>query len=193
MDSVVMSRKVELWPVKKLNPYKKNSRTHSPEQVDQIANAITEFGFTNPILVDSESGIIAGHGRLLAAKKLKLKDVPVIVLDHLTEAQKRAYVIADNKLALNAGWDEALLQEEIGDLLAEDFDIDLLGFSDDELQDLMTDDWDSDIEKVEKVEKNTSGLTAVIKIECPEESKTELREFIREAISQTGFEGVYVA
>ena len=102
--------------VEKLIPYVKNSRTHSDAQVAQIAASIKEFGWTNPILVDGENGIIAGHGRLLAARKLGKKDVPVIELSHMTESQKRAYVIADNQLALNAGWDFSLLSLELDDL-----------------------------------------------------------------------------
>lgn len=132
-----LSHAIELWPVEKLIPYSNNSRTHSEEQVSQIAASIKEFGFTNPILVDSKQGIIAGHGRLMAAKKLGLAQVPVIKLDHLTDAQRRAYVIADNKLALNAGWDIAVLSAEIDRLSEEGFELPLLGFSDEELEDLM--------------------------------------------------------
>jgi DNA modification methylase len=111
-----------------LIPYVRNSRTHSDEQVAQIAASIKEFGFTNPVLVDGDKGIIAGHGRILAARKLGLKDVPTIELAHLTEAQRRAYVIADNKLAENAGWDMDLLKIEVADLDAMNFDLTLLGF-----------------------------------------------------------------
>ncbi len=132
-----MADRIEVWPVDKLVPYDKNPRTHSPEQVNQIAASIAEFGFLNPILVDKAAGIIAGHGRLQAAKQLGLAHVPVVVLDHLTEAQKRAYVIADNKLALNAGWDEDLLRAEMTTLAAEDFDLPVIGFSDDELAALL--------------------------------------------------------
>ena len=134
-----MAERIELWSVDKLVPYDRNPRTHSPEQVAQIAASIAEFGFLNPILVDTASGIIAGHGRLQAAKQIGLAQVPVVVLDHLTEAQKRAYVIADNKLALNAGWDEKLLRAEMVALAAADFDMPLIGFSDDELADLLGD------------------------------------------------------
>ena len=124
-------------PVAELSPYAANSRTHSDAQVAQIAASITAFGFTNPVLIDGEGGIIAGHGRVLAAKALGLASVPVLVLDHLTAAQRRAYVIADNKLALNAGWDEDILRAEIEALGAEDFDLGLLGFDDDELDALL--------------------------------------------------------
>lgn len=116
-----------------LVPYARNSRTHSDAQVAQIAASIREFGFTNPVLVDGANGVIAGHGRILAARKLGMDTVPVIELAHLSEAQKRAYVIADNKLALNAGWDDEMLRLEISDLTDVGFDVSLLGFSDEEL------------------------------------------------------------
>lgn len=119
-----------------LIPYVNNTRTHSEEQVNQIASSIKEFGFTNPVLIDEQGGLIAGHGRVMGAKKLGLKEVPTITLNNLTEAQKKAYIIADNKLALNAGWDEELLKLEIEALQDMDFNIDLLGFSDEELADL---------------------------------------------------------
>ena len=117
-----------------LLPYVSNSRTHSEAQVTQIADSITEFGFTNPILIDGNNGVIAGHGRILAAKKLNITEVPTICLDNLTDVQKKAYIIADNKLALNAGWDDEMLRLEIEELKDLDFDIDLLGFDDDELE-----------------------------------------------------------
>tara|TARA_B110000285_G_C15060782_1_gene582252 strand:- start:278 stop:1453 length:1176 start_codon:yes stop_codon:yes gene_type:complete len=129
--------KIEQLKVNDLIPFINNSRTHSEEQVGQVAASIREFGFTNPILVDGDNGIIAGHGRLMAARKLGLESVPSIRLTHLSEAQKRAYVIADNKLALNAGWDEELLSLELGELQAIDFDLSLIGFSEDELAGLM--------------------------------------------------------
>lgn len=126
--------------VNDLIPYVNNTRTHSDDQVMQIASSIKEFGFTNPVLIDDRGGIIAGHGRIMAAKKLKLKEVPCIVLSGLTEAQKKAYIIADNKLALNAGWDEELLKVEIENLKELDFNIELLGFSDSELDLMFKDD-----------------------------------------------------
>jgi ParB-like chromosome segregation protein Spo0J len=132
-----MAKRIEVWPIERLVPYVRNARTHSDAQVIQIAASIAEFGFTNPVLVDSEAGILAGHGRLLAARKLGLTEVPVIVLDHLSAAQKRAYIIADNKLALNAGWDEKMLAAELVALAAEGFDIDVVGFSESELEELL--------------------------------------------------------
>jgi len=121
------------YPLQDLIPYARNSRTHSDEQVTQIASSIKEFGFTNPVLIDADGGIIAGHGRVMAAKKLKMESVPVIVLSHLTEAQRRAYVIADNKLALNAGWDDEMLRVEFQELQDLGFDVELTGFSMDEI------------------------------------------------------------
>ena len=120
-----------------LIPYARNSRTHSDEQVAQIAASIKEFGFTNPVLVDADGGIIAGHGRVMAARKLGMDHVPVIELAHMSETQKRAYIIADNKLALNAGWDDEMLALEIADLKEEGFDLDLTGFSLDEIEELL--------------------------------------------------------
>ena len=132
-----MATHIELWPIDKLIPYARNPRTHSDAQVAQIAASIVEFGFINPILVDTKAGILAGHGRLLAARKLKLTEVPVIILDHLTEAQRRAYVIVDNQLALNAGWDDDMLRIELADLQNAQFDLTLIGFEDDELARLL--------------------------------------------------------
>jgi DNA modification methylase len=132
-----MAKDIQIWLVDKLIPYARNPRTHSDAQVAQIAASIAAFGFNNPILVDSNAGIIAGHGRLLAARKLGLTEVPVIVLDYLTEAQKRAYVIADNKLAENAGWDDEMLRIEIEALQDASFDVSLLGFDDVELAQLL--------------------------------------------------------
>jgi site-specific DNA-methyltransferase (adenine-specific) len=135
--SIQMAQKIELWPLDRLKPYERNARTHSAEQIAQIAASIVEFGFTNPILVDSGDGIIAGHGRLQAARELGLSTVPVVVLDHLSDRQRRAYVLADNQLALNAGWDLELLRTELQDLVADDFDLSVIGFSDEELEDLL--------------------------------------------------------
>jgi ParB-like chromosome segregation protein Spo0J len=123
--------------VDKLIPYANNSRTHSEAQIAQIAASIKEFGFKNPILIDANNGIIAGHGRLLAARKLGLKQVPTLDGSDLTEAQKKAYVIADNKLAMNAGWDGELLALEMEELLKGNFNLELLGFSENELDELL--------------------------------------------------------
>jgi hypothetical protein len=147
MHTLPMANQIEQWPLDKLIPYARNPRTHSDAQVAQIAGSIAEFGFTNPILIDSKNGVIAGHGRLLGARKLNLATVPVIVLDYLTETQKRAYIIADNKLAINAGWDDELLALELLELKESDFDLSVLGFDTKELDDLLTgvDDEKADI------------------------------------------------
>jgi DNA modification methylase len=123
-----------------LVPYARNSRTHSPQQVDKIAASIREFGFLNPIIVDGENGIIAGHGRVMAAQKLGLADLPVIEASHLTEAQRRAYVIADNRLALDAGWDNDLLKIELQDLDAQGFDLSLTGFETGEIANFLAEE-----------------------------------------------------
>lgn len=148
--------------VNELIPYINNSRTHSEEQVNQIVASINEFGFTNPLLIDEKNNIIAGHGRLLASKKLKMEEVPCIVLKGLTEAQKKAYIIADNKMALNAGWDEELLKIELENLKELDFDLELTGFDVDELDDIFQTE-----EEQEIVEDDFD-------IEPPEEPKAKL-------------------
>lgn len=134
-----LASRIELWPIDRLQPYARNPRTHSKDQVVKIARSIKEFGFTNPILVDSEHGIIAGHGRLMAAKSLGMIEVPVIELTHLTPAQRRAYMIADNKLPNEAGWDNQLLYDMLEELKSEQFDVTLTGFSESDLQRLADD------------------------------------------------------
>lgn len=133
-----MTVQLETIAIDRLIPYARNSRTHSDEQVAQVAASIREFGFTNPVLIDGEGGIIAGHGRVMAARKLGMADVPCIRLAHLTDAQKRAYIIADNKLALNAGWDEEILALELLDLRGEDFALPLSGFTSEELEQIFS-------------------------------------------------------
>ena len=128
---------IEKINIEQLLPYAKNSRTHDDAQVAQLAASIKEFGFNNPVLVDGEGTIIAGHGRVMAARKLGLNEVPAIKLGHLTENQKKAYIIADNRLALNAGWDTEMLTLEIKDLQSEDFDLSLMGFDEEELAKLL--------------------------------------------------------
>lgn len=135
-----MSRKtttdMQLVPLDKLVPYVNNARTHSPEQIGKLRSSLREFGFINPVIIDRDFGIIAGHGRVLAAREEGIAEVPCVFVDHLTEAQKKAYIIADNRMALDAGWDEELLRVEIEALQAESFDISLTGFGDDEISDL---------------------------------------------------------
>jgi site-specific DNA-methyltransferase (adenine-specific) len=157
-----MTPKIETRSVADLIPYAANSRTHSDAQVAQIAASIKEFGWTNPILIDDDNTIIAGHGRLLAARKLGMEEVPAIILDHLTKAQQRALVIADNQLALNAGWDMDMLKAEIEDLNLENFDINLLGFDEKFLDGLLE-------------PEPTAGLTDEDAVpEVPETPKTVL-------------------
>jgi DNA modification methylase len=130
---------VQVWSIDRLLPYIRNARTHTDQQVAQVAASIREFGWTNPILVAADGTIIAGHARLAAARKLKMTEVPVIVLDHLTEPQRRALVLADNRLALDAGWDEEMLRVELASLQEDGFDLDIVGFTDEELEDLLRD------------------------------------------------------
>ena len=154
--NVAMAQKIELWNLERLQPYEKNAREHSEKQIAQIAASIVEFGFLNPILVDSNDGIVAGHGRLSAAKELALDEVPVVVLDHLTESQKKAYILVDNKLAENATWNEALLQEEIVALNLQDFDISVLGWDEDEIREIM--EFDADETNNDDDSEGTRGL-----------------------------------
>jgi ParB-like chromosome segregation protein Spo0J len=135
--------KVQYKATEDLIPYARNSRTHSAEQVAQIAASIREFGWTNPILIDGENGIIAGHGRVLAAHKLGETQVPTIELSHMSDIQKRAYIIADNKLALNAGWDNEMLALEIEDLKEAGFDLSFTGFTIEDINALKTPDFDA--------------------------------------------------
>jgi DNA modification methylase len=154
--------KIEWRSVETLIPYAKNARTHSDEQVAQIAGSIKEFGFNNPVLVDKENSVIAGHGRLMAARKLGMDKVPVVELEHLTESQRKAYVLADNRIALNSGWDTSMLSLELQDL-KDDIDLSLLGFDPDELNALL-----NSIEE-------TEGLTDEDAVpDVPDEPKTKL-------------------
>jgi DNA modification methylase len=153
--------KIEQLPTADLIPYARNTRIHSPEQVAQIAGSIREFGFTNPILIDGENGIIAGHGRVMAAQKLGLEKVPCIRLAHLTDTQRRAYIIADNKLALNAGWDEEMLALELGDLGDLDFDLSLIGFDEAELGDLMAETTEGETDPDEVPEPPVDPVTVM--------------------------------
>lgn len=136
------TERFEKVSIDKLVPYARNARTHSKEQVLQLRASLREFGFVNPVIVDKDYNIIAGHGRILAAKEEGISEVPCVFAEHLTEAQKKAYILADNRLALNAGWDEEMLSVEIADLQGADFDLALLGFDDAELNKLLTTDED---------------------------------------------------
>jgi len=156
---------VQQYKVEDLIPYANNSRTHSDAQVAQIAASIKEFGWTNPILVDGEKGIIAGHGRLLAARKLGMGKVPVIELTHLSQAQKKALVIADNKLALNSDWDEELLKIEFQDLLENGFNINLTGFDETTVEDYLNEeDVDLGLLPEEKLDNFLNGDTKILRL-----------------------------
>lgn len=157
--------KVVYRAVSELIPYARNARTHSDEQIERIANSIKEFGWTNPILIDGENGIIAGHGRILAARKLGIEKVPTIELSGLTEAQKRAYIIADNRLALDAGWDEDILKLEFAELEKEGFELSKTGFSDEEINEMMAD-----------LDREVAGVEDVDTPEPPKNPKTKRGE-----------------
>jgi len=163
MTDVVMPQAIVMREVAELLPYARNSRTHSPEQVAKLAASIKEFGWTVPILVDSDGTIVAGHGRILAARKLKLPRVPTIDVSYLSDAQRRAYVIADNRLALDAGWDEEMLRIEMGELTGAGFDLRLTGFSEEDLARLF-----DKASFPEAKEDDMSNLGDVGKHTCPE-------------------------
>lgn len=150
--------KIVYRDIEELIPYANNARTHSPTQVKRIADSIKEFGWTNPILIDGNNGIVAGHGRVLAAKKLGMRQVPTIELSGLSPTQKRAYILADNRLALDAGWDEDLLKLELTELQELNFDLALTGFSDEEIEELL----DMDDEE-ETPESNQNPATSTKK------------------------------
>ena len=144
MDEELDQIRMRPMATESLTPYARNSRTHSEKQIKQIAASIKEFGFTNPILIDSDSGIIAGHGRVMAAQSMGIEEVPCIMLSHLTDRQKRAYVIADNKISDNAGWDADMLALELADLTEEEFDMSPVGFEENELKTILEDLDDED-------------------------------------------------
>jgi len=137
---MTMTKDMELVPIDKLIPYANNARTHSPAQINKLRGSLREFGFINPVIIDRDYNIIAGHGRVMAAREEKLTEVPCVFADHLTEAQKKAYIIADNRMALDAGWDEEMLKVEIESLEAQAFDLSLTGFDADELEKLFRED-----------------------------------------------------
>lgn len=134
---------MQLVPIDKLIPYVNNARTHSPEQLNKLRSSLREFGFINPIIIDRDFNVIAGHGRILAAKAENISEVPCVFVDYLTPAQKKAYIIADNRMTLDAGWDEEMLKVEIEALQADDFDLSLTGFDEKELAAFFDDDSDT--------------------------------------------------
>jgi len=175
-----MKLKIQYKPIADLIPYARNSRTHSDAQIVQIASSIKEFGWTNPVLLDGKNGIIAGHGRVMAAHKLGETEVPTIELGHMDENQKRAYIIADNKLALNAGWDNEMLKLEMSDLKDAGYDLGLTGFSMDELSALNPND-----ETEDNFKEPTDESRNLLMIECQGEHELEK---LFEEMQQRGFE-----
>jgi ParB-like chromosome segregation protein Spo0J len=174
--------KVERRKVKDLAPYAKNARTHSEEQIEQIARAIEQWGWTVPCLVDEKGGLIAGHGRVLAAKQLGLDEVPVVVARGWSKAQKRAYVLADNKLTENGGWDDDLLKVEIGELQGEGFDLTLTGFSMDEIGELLGETAADGIEDApESKYKEQFGVIVICKDEAHQQE-------VFESLAGSGYE-----
>jgi ParB-like chromosome segregation protein Spo0J len=174
--------KVEQINIEKLIPYVNNARTHSDDQVTQIASSIREFGFNNPILVDEQYGIIAGHGRLMAGKKLGLETVPCIMLKGLTESQRKAYIIADNKIALNSGWDEELLKIELMGLT--DAEQVATGFNADELN-LLFNAWSPDIDIPDNSDMDTRP---VLKFKIEKDQEEFAKEVITNALDDAGIE-----
>ena len=166
--SIKNNPKYKTVSVHSLIPYARNSRTHSDAQVDKIAASIKEFGFLNPVIVDGESGIVAGHGRVLAAKKLGLEELPCVEASHLTDAQRRAYIIADNRLALDAGWDDEMLRLEFAELEGMGFDLELTGFDLEEIDALN----EEDVLKKESKEESYSSVFEVV-VECEHEGEQE--------------------
>jgi len=188
-----MAERIEFWPVAKLQPYERNPRLHSDEQISQIAASFIRFGMVMPILVDKDAGVMAGHGRLEAGKLVGLEKIPVVVLDNLTDEEKRAYIIADNKLAENASWDKELLGEHVEVLLSKDFDMGVIGFSKDELeqllaeaQDDLSDGFDDD-EKSDEIqdESDTQCVVGSYRIPIPRADYLRWHDAIRSAV---GFE-----
>ena len=178
---------MKLVPIGKLVPYVNNARTHSPEQINKLRSSLREFGFINPVIIDRDFGVIAGHGRILAAKEEGITEVPCVFADHLTEAQKKAYIIADNRMAMDAGWDEELLRVEIEALQAEAFDLSLTGFDEKELSDLFKDDADvqeDDFDVDAELEKPTFSKTGDVwtlgrhRLVCGDSTKADTFEVL---------------
>jgi ParB-like chromosome segregation protein Spo0J len=178
----VVPTKIETWAIDKHKPYTRNARTHTPAQIEQIQNSISKFGFTNPILANSDGTVIAGHCRLQAAIALNMAKVPVILLDHLSAAEQKAYLLADNKLALNADWDLELLKGELLGLEEDNFDMTLLGWTEAELEFLKLGmgEWESDMEDVDKIQENDSEAPGLVKVRCANDKTDEVKAAIRQ-------------
>lgn len=161
--------------IDELLPYVNNARTHDEMQINQIASSIKEFGFNSPIAIDNDNMILCGHGRLLGAKKLGLKEVPTVCLSHLTDIQKKAYILADNKMALNSGWDFDLLKLEFEDLKSVDFDLSLTGFSDNDLDFLNDEEENTDLDVLDGFSTTYNITIECANLEEAEELKSKLR------------------
>ena len=186
---MVTTTKFELVSIDKLVPYANNARTHSPAQINKLRSSLREFGFINPVIIDRDFGIIAGHGRVLAAREEGISEVPCVYADHLTEAQKKAYIIADNRMAMDAGWDEEMLRIEIESLQAEAFDLALTGFDEKELSKLFDDGNDAkddDFDVDEELKKPTFSKFGDVwtlgrhRLVCGDSTKTETYEVLME-------------
>jgi ParB-like chromosome segregation protein Spo0J len=172
--------KIERWSIDKLTPYARNSRTHSDEQIAQLASSIKEWGWTTPILVDENGSIIAGHGRTLAAYRLKMTEVPVMVAKGWSDAKKRAYVLADNKLALNAGWDNEMLALELAEISQLGFDLELIGFDPSEFNNTAVDYSVLDGEDIEaELDEMASGVRKAIQIEFEPQHYEEAQALVK--------------
>lgn len=174
--------RIEYRAIDDLKPYENNPRTHSDEQVDQIVASIRQFGFNNPILLDGDNGIIAGHGRLMAAQRMGLEQVPCVDLKHLTDAQKRAYVIADNQLALQSGWDLETLKAELDRLISEDFDVSAIGFSEHEMAAILDKTWHHEDADFDSVDADETGRLGVIRLKFPIARHDDVLEVITLAL-----------
>ena len=186
---MVTTTKFELVDIDKLVPYANNARTHSPAQINKLRSSLREFGFINPVIIDRDFGIIAGHGRVLAAREEGISEVPCVYADHLTEAQKKAYIIADNRMAMDAGWDEEMLRIEIESLQADDFDLALTGFDEKELSKLFDDGNDAkddDFDVDEELKKPTFSKAGDVwklgrhRLVCGDSTKPETYEVLME-------------
>lgn len=182
-EPMATTPRIEMVPLDKLRPYENNARTHSPEQVDKLRASLREFGFVNPILVDRDYGIIAGHGRLMAAQAEGMETAPCVFVEHLTEVQKRAYILADNKLAELAGWDDDLLELEIGEIAALDFDIGIIGFAESDFDGIGRPEKEPVTEKTKPYEKHHVLIT------CDAAKSPEIMEIINRL---QGIEGVEI-
>jgi len=168
--------KYEMRNVDELIPYARNARTHSPEQVTKLASSIKEFGFINPVIISDDGGILAGHGRVMAAKKLGIEKVPCVIESHLSETQKRAYILADNRLALDAGWDDEMLKLEMFDL-SKEVDLNMLGFNEKEISSILSIEQEEEEIKIPDEIDYKNELEIIITCETEEEQESLFNEF----------------